>query len=255
MELITASTGEPHVSSADDGVLYASLVGTGSYVAEEIGDGVSCTMTNANTAAIGTGSGYINGRGFRIQAPEDVQIQSGSQLMNRNDIICIRYQKDGYGHESASLTVLQSTPTEGDAQDPTIPDGDILDGATDAYMPLWRIPIRGIAAEEPEQLFETFKPLKTQQDENAARWDSISLVEASSETASIADNATGQLTVNFDVPDGYTILGVKEWRTNQITMLGVDGVTFSGNKATVVVRNYGTRRNASVKVAIMIAKL
>ena len=175
MELITASTGEPHVSSADDGVLYASLVGTDSYVAANIGDGISCTMTNANTAAIGTGSGYINGRGFRIPAPEDVQIQSGSQLMNRNDIICVRYQKDGSGHESASLTVIQGTPTEDEAQDPTIPDGDILDGATDAYMPLWRIPIRGITAEDPEQLFSTFEALSDQQKTLELFRDSISL--------------------------------------------------------------------------------
>ena len=88
-----------------------------------------------------------------------------------------------------------------------------------------------------------------------ANWDSISPLTASSESASIAENSAGQLAVNFDVPDGYTILGIKGWRTSQITMLGVDGITFSGNEATVVVRNYGERRNASVTVTVEIGKV
>ena len=38
-------------------------------------------------------------------------------------------------------------------------------------------------------------------------------------------------------------------------MLGVDGITVSGNTVDVVVRNYGARRNGSVTVTVGVAML
>lgn len=84
---------------------------------------------------------------------------------------------------------------------------------------------------------------------------SISQVAATTNTATIADNSVAQLTANFDVPDGYSIISIIGYRTNQITMLGIDGITISGNTATVVVRNHGASRSAYATITALIAKV
>ena len=85
--------------------------------------------------------------------------------------------------------------------------------------------------------------------------DSIDQISATSDTLSIGDNTIGQFSIDFDLPDGYIITSIKGWRTSQITMLGVDGITMSGNTVNVVVRNYGTRRNGSVTITVGVAKI
>lgn len=153
MEIITAGDGTAHVSSSDDGSIYAGIVGADCYVTS-VGERLSCTMQGANTALVGTGVGFMFGRAFRITIPEEVTIQSGTQSQRRNDIICAHFATSSDGHESGELVVLKGTPTSGaEAEDPEIPSGDILEGSTEAYMPLWRIPLDGINVGEPEAMF------------------------------------------------------------------------------------------------------
>ncbi len=153
MEIITAGDGTAHVSSSDDGAVYAGIVGADCYVTS-VGERLSCTMQGANTALVGTGVGFMFGRAFRITIPEEVTIQSGTQSQRRNDIICAHFATSSDGHESGELVVLKGTPTSGaEAEDPEIPSGDILEGSTEAYMPLWRIPLDGINVGEPESMF------------------------------------------------------------------------------------------------------
>lgn len=154
MEIITAGDGTAHVSSADDGAIYAGIIGQGCYVTG-IGDKLSCTMQGANTALVGTGVGIMYGRAFRVAMPEEVTIQSGTQSQRRHDVICAHFTTSSDGHESGELVVLKGTPTSGqEADDPEVPSGDILEGATEAYMPLWRIPLDGINVGDPEPLFD-----------------------------------------------------------------------------------------------------
>ncbi|WP_168163968.1 hypothetical protein, partial [Olsenella sp. HMSC062G07] len=53
------------------------------------------------------------------------------------------------------------------ATDPAIPAGDLLEGATEAWMPLWRIPLDGITVGKPVALFDILAPA-------ADVWDSVS---------------------------------------------------------------------------------
>ena len=164
MEIITAGDGTAHVSSADDGTIYAGIAGNECYVTG-VGDRLSCTMQGANTALVGTGVGIMYGRAFRVAMPEEVTIQSGTQSRRRNDIICVHFTTSSEGHESGELVVLKGTPTSGqEAEDPDIPSGDILEGATEAYMPLWRIPLDGINVGEPEAMFESIPSLSSLRD-------------------------------------------------------------------------------------------
>ena len=174
MEIITAGDGTAHVSSADDGTIYAGIAGNECYVTG-VGERLSCTMQGANTALVGTGVGIMYGRAFRVAMPEEVTIQSGTQSQRRHDVICAHFTTSSEGHESGELVVLKGTPTSGqEAEDPEIPSGDILDGATEAYMPLWRIPLDGINVGEPEAMFDVLMSMSELQGEIAEVRDSVS---------------------------------------------------------------------------------
>lgn len=182
MEIITAGDGTAHVSSSDDGAIYAGIVGADCYVTS-VGERLSCTMQGANTALVGTGVGFMFGRAFRIAIPEEVTIQSGTQSQRRNDIICAHFATSSDGHEFGELVVLKGTPTSGaEAEDPEIPSGDILEGSTEAYMPLWRIPLDGINVGEPESMFNVMLSM-------AELRDSVSQLEDRADLVSFVQNA------------------------------------------------------------------
>lgn len=152
IELVTGHAGSAHVSSADVGQFNAGTVGTGKYVLNT-GTKFACNVQSANAATIGTGDAIFEGRHVRVSSTESVSIDNGAQGMKRNDIICIKYDKNGSDVESASLAIVKGTATSGTPSDPAIPSGSILNGSSTAYMPLWRLPINGITVGTPVKLY------------------------------------------------------------------------------------------------------
>lgn len=151
IELVTGHTGTAHVSSADAGALHAGIVGTGRYVLATA-NRMAATMESANTITIATGDALFDGRHVRITSAESATIDSGAQGMRRNDVVGILYQTDG-DVESATIAVYKGTPTSGTPTDPTLPTGNILEGATTAFMPLYRVSLNGINASTPVAMF------------------------------------------------------------------------------------------------------
>lgn len=151
IELVTGHTGAAHVSSADAGALHAGIVGTGRYVLATA-NRMAATMENANTITIATGDALFDGRHVRITSAESATIDSGAQGMRRNDVVGILYQTDG-DVESATIAVYKGTPTSGTPTDPALPSGNILEGATTAFMPLYRVSLNGINASAPVAMF------------------------------------------------------------------------------------------------------
>lgn len=160
VELITGHAGSAHISAADDGWLNVGVVGAGKYVLDT-GTQFACNVQSANLVTVGIGDALFEGRHVRVSATENVALDNGAQGVNRNDIVCIKYEyNSGTSVETASLAVIKGTAVSGTPSDPTIPSGSILEGATAAYMPLWRIPISGITVGEPEKLYgEVISPL------------------------------------------------------------------------------------------------
>lgn len=152
-ELVTGSAGTDHVSSADDGSMFASVFGEGRYAVKQ-GDNFAATMGSANSVTIGTGACFIDGRYFRVTSAETLTIDSGSQGVNRIDLVGVRYVYSG-GVENGTLAVVKGTATSGEPSIPTYTDGNILEGATEAFFPLWSIRINGIVPDDPEKLFHT----------------------------------------------------------------------------------------------------
>lgn len=167
IELVDGKAGTAHISSEDKAIIHQAKFGAGDMVFEW-GDAMSCTMQSANKAAIGTGCASIQGLDWHITNPETVTIQSGSSGKNRNDIICAHYHREtSTGVEKVELVAFKGVPSDGAAVDPTIPSAKILNGAADAYMPLWRIPLTGITAGTPVRLFN----------KRYALWDSVTLYD------------------------------------------------------------------------------
>ena len=169
IELVDGKAGTNHISSEDKSIIHQAKFGRGSMVFDW-GDALKCTMKTANQAVIGTGCASIQGLDWHITDPETVTIDTGSQGMNRNDIVAAHYHRDSAKNdiETIGLEVLKGTPTSGTATDPTIPTGVILNGATDAYQALWRIPLTGITVGTPVRLFTP----------KGALWDSVTLYNA-----------------------------------------------------------------------------
>lgn len=168
IELVDGKAGVAHISSEDKAIIHQAKFSK-SDVVFDWGDAFKCTMGSANKATIGTGCASIQGLDWHITAAESVTISNGSQGMKRNDIICAHYHRDSSnGNELVNLVVLKGSPNATAAADPTIPSGKILPGAVDAYMPLWRIPLDGIAVGTPVRLFTP----------RGALWDSVTLYNA-----------------------------------------------------------------------------
>ena len=151
IELITGHAGSAHISSADDGAYNAGTAGPGRYVLATA-NGMAASMPDANTVTIATGDALFDGRHVRITAAESATIDTGTQGQTRHDIVGIAYELSG-GIESAGIAVYKGVPAASGAVDPALPSGSILEGATSAFMPLYRIVITGINAGEPEPLY------------------------------------------------------------------------------------------------------
>lgn len=153
VELITGHAGSAHVSAADVGWFNVGVVGDGKYVLDT-GTQFACNVQSANLVTIGIGDALFEGRHVRVSATENVALDNGAQGVNRNDLICIKYEyASSTSVESASIAVIKGTASSGTATDPDVPSGSILEGASTAYMPLWRIPIEGITVGEPVKLY------------------------------------------------------------------------------------------------------
>lgn len=153
IELITGHAGSAHISAADAGWFNVGVVGEGKYVLDT-GTQFACNVQSANLVTIGIGDALFEGRHVRVSATENVALDNGAQGVNRNDLICIKYEYASITSvESASIAVIKGTASSGTATDPDVPSGSILEGATTAYMPLWRIPISGITVGDPEKLY------------------------------------------------------------------------------------------------------
>lgn len=152
IELVTGYAGAAHISSADDGMFNIGAFGAGKYVLQTANQ-LAASVVSANSISIAAGDALFEGRHVRLSSAETVAIDNGAQGVNRNDIICIKYEKaSGTNIETASLAVIKGTAAA-TATDPTIPSGSIAAGASTAYMPLYRIPVRGITVNTPVQMF------------------------------------------------------------------------------------------------------
>ena len=157
-ELVTGHAGKAHATAEQAAGLNAGILGLDDYVLD-VHDKFKITVVSANKVTIGTGELVMQGRHVSQGTPEDLIITNGSQGMKRNDLIVCRYTKGAQSIESAKLVVVRGTPTTGAPTDPAVNTTRPLDGGTTYDMPLYRIPLDGIAIGTPVPLFNVLRPM------------------------------------------------------------------------------------------------
>lgn len=250
VHLITGYAGTEHITSADDGSFNAAFFGDGQNVMQ-IGNQFSASIINNNTVRILDGDGLMYGRHFRIpsNAYEDVTIKTGEADKNRIDIICVEYSKNASnGIESTEIKVIEGTPAASAVQ-PTLTDGNILNGATLNQMPLYKVEIEGVVLKRVTKLFTTIPTYKALA-EQAAQDFAVKIDEkvknlatkedvntAKSEVQSATDTAVTKANTAQSTAD----LAVSKANAAQSTAnnaMPKSGGTFTGNVAA-----YGSNRS------------
>lgn len=154
--LIDGFADGPHITEEQVGIANQGLYGPGDYVLDEGKKSEAQIITN-NSIRIFDATYVIQGRRDVIAANDytDVNIDNGSQGMNRNDIIVRRYEKDESSEiEKTSYAVIKGTPTSETASDPEVATGVIRNGDTLHEMKLYRVKLNGLNIVAVEPLFK-----------------------------------------------------------------------------------------------------
>ena len=169
--LITGKGGTPHITSGDMGAMQAGVIGNGSYLLQGAdGKFPAVTMQDANHALIPVLNLVVEGRYARVTEAETAPIESGVSGRNRNDLVCLKYTRNGQNIETAAIAVLKGTPNTGTAADPTVPSGSIHSASGTVWIPIARIPISGITPGTPVMLIKQLPPM-------SKLWDSVTLYD------------------------------------------------------------------------------
>lgn len=244
LHLITGHSGKAHITAADQGALNACQFGAEDYVLKS-GEQFAASVITNNQIRIADGEVMMQGRHIRLARGtyEDVTIENGSQGMNRNDLIVIRYTKNAdSGIEEAALVVIKGEETTGTASDPEHTTGNILAGDCTLHeMPLYRVPLTGITVGELVPLFD--RAYSTTQ--TALLW------ENASPTSNFAAQAIKLNLADYDFVEVVCLAGksLDNSTYTEKTVIGMKGVhrtdINTNNTATtgIALRNYTTDVN------------
>ncbi len=162
MQLVTGYTGTKHVSAQDDSirnVMLGEFNGRGVF---PVFNKFEATAVTANEVRVSSGYGINQGRLFKIDRNDydSCTIENGAAGYKRVDLIVARYLKDEQtGIESCELVVIKGTPNADAYVDPTYTTGNLLTGALQDDMPMYRVKINGVAIEAVERMFEKYESL------------------------------------------------------------------------------------------------
>ncbi len=147
INLIEGERGKLHVTSDDARTKNALMFGTGRKVFN-MDHAFEATMPDSNTVRITSGVFYDNGMFIRIDRDRyvEVSVDNGLPGTYRNDLICIRYERNIQTQlESASIVIKKGEASETKAVDPAYSVGDVLDLEVHLdEFPLYRVALDGI---------------------------------------------------------------------------------------------------------------
>lgn len=205
LNLVTGYRGTPHVTADEEAV--KNLMTFEDFLVTENGEQLAYTIVSNNQIRIASGDIMAQGRLIRVEGYEDVTIETGTQGMNRKDLICLRYEKDnGTGIESVALVAIKGAATSGAAEVPAHTAGNILDGDSPVDFPLYTVTIEGLTLTEVTALFTTTKKVHEQL---AAVVDDVKVLKAKPDpqvytygtedlTAGVSELETGMLHLVYE---------------------------------------------------------
>lgn len=157
LHLVTGYAGYQHITSADQAVFNAQMFGGGQYVLATGNQLAASAITN-NLVRVLDGDIMMQGRHIRLNEENsvDLAIENGAQGYSRNDLIVVRYTKNGdTGIEDANLMVIKGAFSDGTPADPAYTSGDLInENAAENDMPLYRVQLDGLNISAIVPLFE-----------------------------------------------------------------------------------------------------
>lgn len=154
MKIITGTTGQPHVTSNNDGEFNQGIFGD--FAVLQLGNCLKASVVDYNRIAIGDGDIVFQGRHALIEpdTTEVVYLGTGEVGFKRIDLIVVRYTMDAStGHENMELAVIEGNPSTGTPAVPEYTKGDIRRGALIAEEALYQVEINSVAIGEITPLF------------------------------------------------------------------------------------------------------
>lgn len=207
MRIVTGYRGEPHIVSDDLQAFNKGAIGD---TILPIGQRLHAELTTSNNLRIYDGTAIMGGVEFRVEPGtyDDVSIDNGTQGMNRTDLVCARYTRNGStGVENMTWAVLKGTPTSGTPQWPTVPTGDIIEGAADVYFPMYRVSLAGLTP-AVEELCSVLTAAADNQETIA------SLPKAIIKSTYVVNGTTADDITLWTVPSGYNLEKIAVTVTN-----------------------------------------
>lgn len=104
IELITGTSGTPHISSDDVRAFNRAMFGNGNYIVS----GCAAQITGPNSVHINAGELMLGGAHVRITGGgETATIENGAAGKIRTDYICVRYVRNSGGIEGVEINVTR----------------------------------------------------------------------------------------------------------------------------------------------------
>lgn len=252
MQIVTGYKGQAHITSNDDQGRNQGTFGTGGYVLS-VGSKFAATIISANEIHIADGEGVFQGVHFRTRPSnyDSVTIENGVQGMLRKDLIVCRYRKEITGIESMDFIVIKGEAAASNPVRPSYTEGQILEDALVADMPMYEVSISGITVQGITPLFSVLKSMKELQDLETS---------LNSRIENLVKTKTTHYTQPFTIPEnGYVLVQDVSYRGLQIissmivswgSATGAFGIAWgSGNTLYIIGTPGVTVNNISVKIA------
>lgn len=161
VELVTGYQGKDHVTAEQWADFNRGIFGEAAIL--PVGNRMETAIQTANQITVKDGVAVFDGRQVYIAygESENIAIQSGTQGMQRRDIVVLEYKRnEESGVESVQFKVINGTPAASGAKDPSVQDMDIRTGVTVSQKPFCRVRLNGTAIEGVDALVQVkeFKP-------------------------------------------------------------------------------------------------
>lgn len=158
IELVTGYQGKDHVTAEQWADFNRGIFGEAAIL--PVGNRMETAIQTANQITVKDGVAVFDGRQVYIAygESENIAIQSGTQGMQRRDIVVLEYKRnEESGVESVQFKVISGTPAASGAKDPSVQDMDIRTGVTVSQKPFCRVRLNGTAIEGVDALVQVKK--------------------------------------------------------------------------------------------------
>ena len=163
MKIMTGKTGTPHVTSQQFRQFVEAVAGQDSYILQS-GENLEPELQTNNLLKIRSGimSHHGNLSVVDLGTYDEVTIATGTQGMQRIDLVVNRYTRDeSSGVESNTWVVIQGTPNASNPVAPAYTEGNLQEGDLVDDCPVFEVHLNGINVTEVVKLLEVSPDIPT----------------------------------------------------------------------------------------------